>query len=366
MSQVFLIGGWGYDNLGDEMILEGYLRYFEEQSVDVEILSASPSRTAAFRDSTQGLIRSERSLCSYSRKAANDCTVLVCGGGYLNGTWVPEGYLKLALIRLATLRYRCVIHGVEVRGLADGPAKKMLRAIAGIASGISVRDSESKQEIGKVHTGAAEVKIVPDAISLLYGRSLLDSSGPGFADMSGYTLVNLMNVANRPDSKEAEFCPSEWRQYVDNLLSELRGEVVGLVIGDQDYSFLRSYRDIPLFRPSSATQFLSAIASAKGIVSTRMHPALIASQLGTPCVSIPYCGKVRPTHRKLGIDEQVIGDLDLKSTMDGLSKIRDHHRQWRVNRRESEAWLSAMLSLELDSVGQNARGISEVVLERSE
>ena len=141
MAQIKLLGGWGYNNLGDEAILAGYLETLSDVT-DLHVTSVDPQRTLqaqrkAWRISQEGSTSSVRA----------DAGIL-CGGGYLNGSWIPEILWKLR--RLQKDRHRCedsAVHAVEVRGLAGSPAaSKVSRLFADSKS--SVRDLESQREMG--------------------------------------------------------------------------------------------------------------------------------------------------------------------------------------------------------------------------
>jgi polysaccharide pyruvyl transferase WcaK-like protein len=309
-------GGWGYNNLGDEAILAGYLEYLRPRA-EVVVASVNPTRTAAAqRLETRVVVEG-----SPAHEAGK--TMLLAGGGYLNGTWRPEIYLKLTrLVRMRRSR-SLVVHGVEVRRLDSAVVALLGRRFFRDAY-IGVRDAKSRAEVAQLTT--SEVSIVPDGISLLSAG--IDSYRHHLADFEGKYLLNLLDIEGRGDSDEAEVDLANWRGTCRAVIDSLGRRAVGLIIGDGDYGFQREFPDLPLFMPRTVSDLVSAIDSSAGVFSTRMHPALLASMVGTPVVSIPYCGKVRPTLDHIGIGDIIAESLAVDEIIDRLASDVDHSEIW--------------------------------------
>lgn len=336
MHQVKLLGGWGYNNLGDEAILAGYLETLSPYA-DVVVSSRDAERTR--RAQRPGVeVRAEGSLGSM----AADLGIL-CGGGYLNGSWVPEIALKLR--RLQTDRRGCerfCAHGLEVRGLAHSPMHTRVRSLLGEVP-VAVRDQESVAELQSIVSAAP--RVMPDAIALLY--PYLDRYIQPVPELAGKVLLNLLDIRQRPDRGEFELELDSYFPYVRQLVELLGDSAVGLVIGDGDLKFQREFPDLKLIAPHTVNQLVSSLKAAAGVVSVRMHPALLATALGTPVTAIPYCGKVIPTLQQLGVDRAVLTHLDAQRTLDELRGESDFSSQWDAANRASADWLLSQLPLAL-------------------
>lgn len=332
MPQVKLLGGWGYNNLGDEAILAGYLETLSPHA-DVVVSSRDADRTRRAQRTGVG-VRSEGSLGSSSADLG-----ILCGGGYLNGSWVPEIALKLR--RLQADRQGCerfCAHGLEVRGLAGSPMHKRVRSLLGDVP-VAVRDQESVVELQSIVS--TPPRVMPDAISLLYPH--LERYIQPVPELSGKVLLNLLDIRQRPDRDEFELELDGYLPYVQRLVQALGDSAVGLVIGDGDLKFQREFPDLQLIAPNTVGQLVSSLKAAAGVVSVRMHPALLATALGTPVTAIPYCGKVVPTLRQLGVERAVLTHLDAERTLDELTVESDFSGQWGAAHRASADWLLGQL-----------------------
>lgn len=74
--------------------------------------------------------------------------------------------------------------------------------------------------------------------------------------------------------------------------------------------------------------------------SVRMHPALLGTMLNVPTMAVPYCGKVRPTLRKIGLEDVIASELVHSEISDRLFKSNvDFDSAWEAASRASAAWL---------------------------
>jgi hypothetical protein len=266
--------------------------------------------------------------------------VLLSGGGYLNASWRPEVANKIKRLALLRGEKRFVGHGLEIRGLADSSMAEGASRL--LSSGrLAVRDVKSLQQATALKISGAEV--MPDGIALLYSH--LSSYVEFVPEMEGRVLLNLLDIPSRPDSKEAEIPVANWREYCHGLVSALGDRAVALVVGEGDRSFANSIPGLRTVEPRSVRALSSLIASAEGLVSVRMHPALISTMLRKPTVSIPYCGKVTPTLEALGVESVISRNLVIDETMERLSSQgRDFHREWAQASDVNQDWILRALS----------------------
>lgn len=331
-----LLGGWGYFNLGDEAILAGYLQFLDSISTDVSVGSPNPERTAAAQLGAPAVSREGR--------ASGAAQALLGGGGYLNGSWRQEIRRKLRrLEQESTGVDRVTVHGVELRRIASDPAlAQMMRTVIGDGE-IGVRDEKSADE---AHRLGVESTIMPDSISLLYphlDRYFMEL--PQFADS---IVVNVLDIRRRADSAEADIDADALDSGLRALAEAHGRSMVAIIVGEGDYEYARTLGDISILKPRTVADLVSVLGSARAVVSVRMHPALIASQLGTPVVSVPYCGKVAPTLDKVGIREIVLQRGEERALVERDWRKPDHRREWDAAHAVNAAWLS-------DRIGRGAQ-----------
>ncbi|MBD8535936.1 polysaccharide pyruvyl transferase family protein [Plantibacter sp. CFBP 13570] len=330
-----LAGGWGYNNLGDEAILAGYLEELAARRVD-RVLSVDPARTRSAQVDSGIDYVSERRTESRARTA--DLTVLA-GGGFLNGNWRREIGGKLRRLIAARGNAPLVVHGVEVRRLAGGRyselAKRLLRDAI-----VAVRDDKSATELERL--GLPRPDVQPDGISFLYPR--LAKYRTELPELRGKVLLNLLDINSRNDAHEAEVDISRWADFCRELIEHLDGRAVGLVIGGGDYRFMKTLPPMELVTPHSVGDLVSTIGSADAILSVRMHPALLGTALGIPTVSVPYCGKVRPSLEQIGVSDVLMEDADTEDVLRRLSKPTDFSNAWQAAYESNSLWMDRSMN----------------------
>lgn len=326
-----VMGGWGYYNLGDEAILAGYLESIAEKDTFV-VRSVDPEQTAAAQRMTID-VRSE-----YSLARSSSTTCLVAGGGYLNGTWVPEIHAKLLRLNHHARGRDVVAHGVELRELNRFPLRQLSRNLLGDAR-LAVRDEASAALAERMDM--APPTVMPDGISLLFPHISRYIRPSGIA--KGKILVNLLEIGRRLDAHESEVGLSDWREFVEELIRKLGDRALYLIIGGGDRAFVNSFPGLRSIEPRTVEALVSLIAESDGIFSVRMHPALLGTILNRPTVSVPYTGKVAPTLGRIGLDRFLLRALNVEEVLDQLHQSHDSSDLWQAAAAENSRWLDQEL-----------------------
>jgi polysaccharide pyruvyl transferase WcaK-like protein len=329
-----VFGGWGYYNLGDEAILAGYLETLRGRDL-IRVRSVDPTQTAAAQR-WRGHVASEY----LPNRVARSSTMLLAGGGYLNGTWVPEIHAKLARLNLHRRSRRLVAHGLELRALDSLPLRLMTRQLLQ-GSAVALRDDASLDHSRAIGLGPAAR--LPDGISLLSPHVERYIEPVDIA--RGKVLLNLLDIGRRVDSHESQVALAGWRRFVVELVDRLGGRALGLVVGGGDRHFQSTLPSLRTVEPTTVRGLVSLIAESDGIVSVRMHPALIGTMLNRPTVSIPYTGKVRPTLSQLELERFILEKLDVDRAMDLLAMQVDTTAQWKQAYQRNSEWLTQQLSM---------------------
>lgn len=330
--EIVLAGGWGYGNLGDEAILAGYVAHLSGR-YSVRVASVDPNVTAAAQPWPVDCVDERRTL------DGTGTTLVVGGGGYLNGSWWSEIGAKLRrLNRLASRADAKVVHAVEMRGL-DRP--DVMRAARRLVAGgqISVRDEPSRLQALEL---GASAKVVPDAIALLSPH--VWGLVAKVRELEGKVLLNLQDLNQRADRHESQVDVLAWRSYCLDVINILGDRAVGLFVDAGDMHFDGRPLDIPMIRVTTVRGLVSAIGSADALLSVRMHPALLATMLDTPVALVPYNGKIRPTASRLGLDSIVLEGLTIDEFFRKISSRVGHQASvWPSAFGASSYWLGRAL-----------------------
>jgi hypothetical protein len=244
---------------------------------------------------------------------------------------------KLNRLQRIAGQQQVVGHALEVRGLMDPLVADRFRWL--FRNGVcSVRDPESAAEVTRLGVGLPAV--VPDGVSLLY--PFVRDLGTHVESAAGRILVNLLDVPGRDDADEAEFPTDRWAERCRSLIEGLGSPTLGLALDEDDARFMIDVLGMEVLLPRSVHGLISAISSSAGLVTTRMHPALISTMLGRPTCALPYCGKVRPTLTESGLGRIVAppGALAVPQDFHGPA---DYDGEWRLNHSRSLNWLAEAL-----------------------
>lgn len=336
-KSALIAGGWGYGNLGDEAILAGYLLDAEAHGVNLTVVSVDPAVTRASLGTIASTLSRTHSLAdeshtAFTRRATQP--MVIAGGGYLNSTWYTEVAGKLRRLRSIRQSSPLIAHATEFRGLTDVRLVKLARGLLN-DSALSVRDVDSARVAQSL--GAGDALILPDAISLLY--PYVDELTYDIPDLQDVTLVNFLDVPARNDAHEAEFALEHWVNACRHMVEGIGGRVLGIAMDDSDEVFMAEQLGIHVLRPATVPELLSSLRSAKGLLTTRMHPALLSTMLGRPTNVLPYCGKVRPTLRNLGLEFVVRRPEEINVKKLTREDIAPYDAQWLLNYSTTSDWL---------------------------
>lgn len=169
VQRIVLSGYYGFDNSGDEAVLQSILLALEEQGreqgIQVEpiVLSANPARTSEL----YGVRAVPRMKLGAVRAALRESHGLISGGGSLlqdatSPRTIPYYLLILKLAQWLgkpTFIYSQGIGPVN-RRLFYGPIRRTIAKCAYI----SVRDEESAQLLGRMGVAHERIEIVPDPV----------------------------------------------------------------------------------------------------------------------------------------------------------------------------------------------------------
>lgn len=363
----YLTGGWGYGNKGDNAILEGMRQSLSSRFPDDPLTVTSYSQAEMreqhgiesiksvhrllWKRAPLGLLRwlgifvwratdlkvllvpSLRKHQSLMRQAR---AVIMGGGGYFNDAWpdmLRSRYVEIDLAR--SVGTPVVIYGQTLGPFSKTTIDRSLGRYLGYVAKIAFRDAQSLKVLEAAGVPEKKRVLSADEANLLSVRPPLEPK------RAGRKVVGVMIQKFRPHlgpsgPSPAGSIPDEG-SYVQRVVEALGN--VASKNPDVDYLFIPSTRwdestvrrvadelrtkidgRIQFISDPTADQFIRSCQNVDLMVSTNMHPIILAATAGVPSVAISYHYKLDDFMVSIGLEKytQRIDDfsaLDLSATI---------------------------------------------------
>ncbi|HEY1434962.1 MAG TPA: polysaccharide pyruvyl transferase CsaB, partial [Thermoanaerobaculia bacterium] len=327
---VLVTGYYGFGNTGDEAILAALVAGLRRRlpSVRIVVTSADPGQTRQ-RHGVEALPwRDPLSLA----EAVAGCDVVVIGGGGLFqdydgveiGTLLTPRHGGVTFyagpaVLAALARKPVAFHGLGFGPLASPQARRIVRAVAGSASRLSVRDAASRALLAEIGVAEAGVRLAADPAFLLGSEHVRPEDI--LIGMGLEPRAPIVGVALRPWSRGAG--PAPWEAAVAaalDLFVERTGATLLFVpfekspwTEDDDFALAsrvrrrlaRADRAAILSGLLAPQDTASLLAGCNLVLGMRFHAAVFALAGGVPAVAIAYDPKVAALMARAGLEDFV-------------------------------------------------------------
>lgn len=347
--QIYLSGGWGYGNRGDNAILMATLKSLEENVPDanIHITSYSPEELL----SSQGLksapsihkiltsgtkfrqfylnvryrmwVRSGRRFPlpealerEFQQLKLADVVVLA-GGGYFNDNWKDMERAQYATIRMAhRAGTPVIIYGQTLGPFSVNTLNGRLKEHLQLVTKVVCRDQQSVSNALKAGVPERKVVLSADEASLL---PVLSPEKPS----SDVPIVGVMIQYYRRHEHENGVSPEGGitkQNYFPSIMSALqryaeqrkvRFRLIPSTIWDEvPMSRLASLMDnagleFEIVKNPSAAEYVDVCQGVYFMLSTNMHPVIIASTNSRPSICLSYNFKLDYYMQSIGLDRFV-------------------------------------------------------------
>lgn len=331
--KAIIVGNYGADNLGDELILEGILKTIRriKPATEIVVLSANPRKTHGKFEvkSVNKFPSGIRSFFGYAIKGeirktfkeVKSCDFFIVGGGglfddtNLKALWIWS--LQTAMAYL--LKKKVIMYGQSIKNIKSKFARKIIGKLFKKATFVAVRDEDSKENL-KIMTGGKTIHLMPDLIFNLEPKfkqakenkiliCLRDHKGKP-RDFDKNLTIFLNNLLQNDKEMRLEFVPFEKgtdEKYAESLMSKIsERQRISLL------SFSEERRAVE-----------NAFTSSKLVIGERLHGILMAINTGAPFIAINYNPKVRNILETLGLGDFVLetSEASPKQLSDLFGKI---------------------------------------------
>ncbi|MFO7246699.1 MAG: polysaccharide pyruvyl transferase CsaB [Thermaerobacter sp.] len=328
--RVVISGYYGFDNMGDEMVLAGILAGLRrlDPGVRVTVLSAHPAATAR----EHGVDAVSRTHLPSILAALARADLLISGGGSLlqdvTGPFNIPYYV--GVMELARLR------GVPVMMMAQGigpvrgrMGRALVRWAVRRAAAVTVRDPQSARLLGDLGVPGAAVGVTADAALLLDPGAGAGQPSPWEPPGEGPLAVVALR-GHRLLDRRAEAALARGL----DLLARREGlryvflpmqPVEDLEVSRRVAAGLAGAAAVIVERRPSWPQLAALLGRAHLVIGMRLHALILAALAGTVPCGIPYDPKVVSFLAQL--DLEPAGSLADLAAGAWVDRVLDCHRR---------------------------------------
>lgn len=304
--KIVVVGNYGAQNLGDEMILEGLLVSLKAAapSAEITVLSGNPTETSELHGvksepKVPAGIRSLLKPKGKTSQAIKKCDYLVLGGGGLFSSLSYRANLIWAVQAFAAIQEKkpIICYGQSVEEVKSPILKTIIRKIFNHAIFITVRDRESLTNLQNIGI-KKEIHVVPD---LAFRVPIIPSEKKSHTAM--VALRQMSDLPTQFDSSIINFL--KWLAEKENK----KIEFINFQEGTESDAIL--HQKIQQKVPGNIVNQLQNFFQADFVLGMRLHSIITAIKAATPFIAISYSPKVKAFLRYAGLDEYMIELKDI-------------------------------------------------------
>lgn len=329
MNKILISGYYGFNNLGDEAILEtviGRIRHTVDD-VHIAVLSATPEKTARI----YGVEAHNRKKIGSVLRAIWQCDILVSGGGSLLQDVTGKMSIKyyLAIILLAKLMGKRVM--VYSQGI--GPIEKegnrwLTRIVLSHVDCITVREENSKIDLREIGLGGIAIGVTADPVIDLpaadpkIGLELLKQTGGQWN-----TDKPTIGFALRSKDFQTEVLYENLKRTIDGLMDSYQLAFIPFHYNEDLQILQRLQKDygkdlLIVTERYNTAQSLSIIGCFDALVGVRLHSLIFAAVQNVLPIGISYDPKIDYFMETLGMHTTCqVSEISPEILNDALSKL---------------------------------------------
>lgn len=382
---LLITGGWGYGNIGDEAILMSMLDRIVNRipQADITVTSYSPKDTKRYHgiDAIESLHRLihpltilfiprilaialwlviykllgpqlmiDKSLRSYIGYVKRCDVFVMGGGGYFNDLW-KDGFLAriLEIVIAKTLNKKIMIYGQTVGPFGSRFSRVFLGRILNQVDLITYRDAQSSATLSHFGFRTDRMIYTADEASLIESgdcnpEELLEVLGiPRPNLLVGVMVQHFRRYASNAGltSKGRIETSAEYLALMEQLLVEVHRRhnavIVFLPSTSWDLTvceqlYRRLYEKVPgsvhLAKDTGVKDYVSLCQTMHLMISTNMHPVILAATNSVPAVALSYWYKVDDLMDAIGMGSFVwrIDDFRVEDVIRGIDEIVENRQ----------------------------------------
>lgn len=337
MNKILISGYYGFNNLGDEAILEtiiGRIRHTVD-AVDISVLSATPERT----EKNYKVKAYNRKRISSVLKALWNCDVLISGGGSLLQDVTSKLSIKyyLAIILLAKLMGKKVM--VYSQGI--GPIRKernrfITRIILNHVDCITVREEKSKTDLRELGLTEKMIGVTADPVIDLSpadqekGLTLLKKSSGKWQE--GKITVGFA-LRSKDFQTEADY--EHLKATIDELLPHYQLAFIPFHYNEDLQVLKRLQSDygeqlIIVTERFGTSEILGIIGCFDVLVGVRLHSLIFAAVQNVLPIGVSYDPKIDYFMETLGMNTLCeVTEMTAQALQSEIERLLENKKEYK-------------------------------------
>ena len=238
--------------------------------------------------------------------------VVIAGGQWLHDLSAAKHCVICTLLAIARLsRTQTGVFCIGAGPLRSAISRRLLRVCFSRDSLIVTRDNASTALLRSC--GLRQAQTASDPAIELKSSDARTKAGVIFISPCAWSSFDNLYML---DQRRIEESLASWQRLLGAL--KTRGERVAILptMNPEDRLFARriglGHDDVDIIETDDLTpgQVQSHIASAKALVSMRLHPIIFASNVRTPFVALTYADKVRAYCEQAGFESRLVSPAE--------------------------------------------------------
>jgi len=319
--KIVIYGGYGYGNLGDELILDGILKILQKiyKNDDLLVFSLEPNETTRLHNVKSkkvniiDLIKSEK---------------VIVGGGGLFFDAIMRSHVLLILVS-KFLGKEVEIFRVGVSELTSKINRLLIKLAFNMADSISVRDEKSKS-ILRTYGVSKNIDVLDDPAYSIFDYS--DELKKSSAKIEGIG-ISLRRINNKIVDKNTEDVFVEFINYVTNKYKIKVYFVVfciskndpfenDLILANTIKQRLKNKEEFITLVPKNTEDLVNVFRKFDIFIGMRLHSLIFSTTNNIPSIGIAYADKIKHAVRK-NIKTIDLDDLSFKNLVSEFELVRN-------------------------------------------
>jgi polysaccharide pyruvyl transferase CsaB len=309
-KKIVISGYYGFDNLGDEAILQAMIEAFREfnEELTITVLSSHPEITSS-RYQVQAI---NRNKLFDIIKVVRDCDLFISGGGSLlqDVTGWKSILFYLGQVYLAQLLGKpTVLYAQGIGPVNINFNRRLICFVTNRAKLITVRDQDSRQLLFDYGVSRELIKTTIDPVFALADREW--SRGKVLLEREGIdTTQPLIGISVRPWAGNGYLVALA--RTADYLTTITGGKVIIIpMYHEQDYPVGQELLELMqeeaflLEQIYTPLEMLEIFSELELLIGVRLHSLIFAAIHSVPFIALNYDPKIESFIREIGVNSRV-------------------------------------------------------------